>query len=345
MISGLLNCSAERVSYDYTKCEIFLNLRYNYNLKGENKLAIESRTRTPIEGTARAKVFKVITQGEAPIWDTRAIAEKAGLTTRQVTITRANLRGAGYLPKPTPELTMLTQHTHAATIFPLVKEYREMGLSPREIQLAVKIEKDRDLSDGSVHSAVVYNTRKGNLRRLSKEENHDIRTDVKMLAPEEISRNVIAILELRKRLLENNLRLPTDRLEWKTAAEAEEGFYKSRGLSSPVLTDFNREDINFANRLIWTQFVKRDNVAFFQILEKIYRPEEKKFDNFSPELKMRLEAFVSSIMQEVKERKTDLRDKFIVLGLQFGKEWFYDRGSLAVKEQKFISDKIRNGKM
>lgn len=324
-----------------------MHLRYNYNLKGENKLTIESRTRVPIEGTARSKVFKAITEHNVPISDTRAIAEESGLTTRQVTIARANLRGAGYLPKPTPELTRLTRHTHAATVFPLVKEYREMGLSPREIQLAVKTEKGIELSENSVHSAIVYGTKTGNLRRLSKEENHDIRRDanVNTLTPEEALRKTITILEFRKRLLENNLRLPTNRLEWKIAAEAEEDFYKSRGLPSPVLTGFNREDINFANRLIWSQFVKKDNNIFFQILEKIYSPEEEKFDNFSPELKIRLEAFVSTIMQEVKERKTDLRDKFVALGLQFGKEWFYNKNSLAVKEQKFIADKIRNGKM
>lgn len=181
-------------------------------------MTIESRTRSPIEGTARSKVFKVITEGRAPISDTRAIAKESGLTTKQVTIARANLRGAGYLPRPTPELTRLTRHTHAATVFPLVKEYREMGLSPREIQLAVKTEKGTELSENSVHSAVGYNTKVGNVRRLSKEEKTDIRRDVIALTPEEVLKNIIAILKLRKWLLENNLRLPTNRLEWKIAS-------------------------------------------------------------------------------------------------------------------------------
>lgn len=182
----------------------------------------ESRVRIPQEGTARFTVFKVITENIAPIWDTRTIAKESGLTTRQVTIARSNLRGADYLPKPTPELTRLTQHTQAATVFPLVKEYREMGLSPREIQLAVKIEKGISLSDNSVHSAVVYGTKKGNLRRLSKEEDYDISRDanVNTLTSEEVLKNVIAILKLRKWLLENNLSLPTNRLEWKEALAA-----------------------------------------------------------------------------------------------------------------------------
>lgn len=180
---------------------------------------IESRPRVPKEGTGRYKVYNAVTELNAPIWDTRAIAEVTGLSTKKVTIYRANLRGAGYLPKPTPELTRLTQHTHAATILPLVKEYREIGLSPREIQLAVKQEKEKELSENSVHSAIVHGTKVGNLRRLSKEESDDIRRDI-VLTPEEVSANVIAILELRKRLLENNQPLPTNRLEWKIAIMA-----------------------------------------------------------------------------------------------------------------------------
>jgi hypothetical protein len=182
-------------------------------------LTIESPIRIPQEGTGRFKVFKVITEGKAPIWDTRAIAKESGLSTRQVTIARSNLRGDGYLSKPTPELTRLTRHTHTATVFPLIKEYREMGLSPREIQLAVKTEKEIELSENSVHSAIVYGTKAGNLRELSEEEKQDIWRDanVNILTPEEASKNVIAVLELRKRLLENNQPLPNNRLEWKKA--------------------------------------------------------------------------------------------------------------------------------
>lgn len=302
-------------------------------------MTIESRTRVPIEGTARSKVFKVITEGKVPIWDTRAIAEESGLTTRQVTIARANLRGAGYLPKPTPELTRLTQHTHAATIFPLVKEYRKMGLSPREIQLAVKTEKEKELSENSVHSAIAHGTKTGNLRRLSKEENIDIRRDVNMLTPEESSTNVIAILELRKRLLENNLSLPTNRLEWKAFKDYGQ-FYELRGLPLPKLTDLNIENINFANRLIMGKFIGND-VGFFETLRQLYIYRKEDFENLSPEVKLRLEVFARAVTQEVKEGKLDLRNSFIELGLKSGKEWFYDKDSIAVKEQRFIADKIR----
>ena len=185
--------------------------------RGENKLSVESRARIPKEGTVRHKVFLAIKEGKTPIHDTGAIARATGLEVEQVTITRANLRGAGYLPKPTPELTRQTMHTSAATVFPLVKEYREMGLSQREIKLAVKLEKETDLSDENVHGALAYNTKKGNLRRLSKEEKHDIGRDSAMLTPEDVLRNVTAILILRKLLLENNLPLPANRLEWKMA--------------------------------------------------------------------------------------------------------------------------------
>lgn len=302
-------------------------------------MTIESPIRIPQEGTGRFKVFKVITEGIAPIWDTRAIAKKLGLSTRQVTIARANLRGAGYLPKPTPELTRLTQHTHAATTFPLVKEYREMGFSPREIQLAVRTEKRKELSYNSVHSAVVYATKKGYLRRLSREETSDIIRDVNILTPEESSANVIAILELRKWLLKNNQPLPTNRLEWKAFKDYGQ-FYQLRGLPLPKLTDLNKEDIDFANILIKSTIIGND-VSFFEILRQLYIDRKEDFENLSPEVKLRLEAFARAITQEVKERKLDLRNSFIELGLQSGKEWFYDKDSIAVKEQKFIADKIR----
>ena len=305
-------------------------------------MAIESRIRVPIEGTARSKVYKVITEGKAPIWDTRAIAEESGLTVRQATIARSNLRGAGYLPKPTPELTRLTQHAHAATIFPLVKEYRNMGLAPREIQLAVMMEKGIELSENSVHGSLVYSTKIGSIRRLSVEESRDIRRDVNMLTQEKTAANVIAILELRKFLLEHTLSLPTNRLEWKALKNCSQS-YELRGLPLPELTDLNKEDINFANRLIMGNIIGND-VGYFEAMRQLYIARKKDFDNLPPEIKLRLEAFARAITQEVQEKNIDLRTKFVELGLQSGKEWFYNQGSVAVNEQRFIADKIRNGR-
>lgn len=304
---------------------------------------IESRTRVPIEGTARSKVYKVITEGLTPIWDTRAIAKESGLTVRQVTIARANLRGADYLPRPTPELTKLTQHTHAATVFPLVKEYREMGLSLQEIQLAVKTEKGKELSYESVHSAVGYNTKVGNVRRLSREENSDIRRDILMLTPEQISRNVITILQLRQFLLQDNLPLPTNRLDLKVGIKKYP--YLSRGLPVPVSTDLNRKGVEFSERLIANGLIY-EGITWFEALKNMYSNSNRleDFENLSPEVKLRLEVFARAVTQEVKERKLDLRNSFIELGLKSGKEWFYDKDSIAVKEQRFIADKIRNGK-
>ena len=302
-------------------------------------MTIESRARIPQEGTGRYKVFKAITEEGIPVWNTKELAIRAGLTVRQTTVARANLRNDGYLPKPDSELTWLTQHTQAATVLPLVKEYREMGLSPLEIQFAVRREKRKELSRESVNSTVVYGTKKGHLRRLSREESSDIIRDVNMLTPEEASANVIAILELRKLLLENNQPLPTNRLEWKALKDYGQ-FYELRGLPLPKLTDLNKEDINFANRLIMSKFIGND-VGFFEILRQLYIDRKEDFENFSPEVKLRLEAFAQAITQEVKERKLDLRKSFIELGLKSGKEWFYDKDSIAVKEQRFIGDKVR----
>lgn len=206
-------------------------------------MTIESLTRTPKEGTDRFKVFKAIAEDNIPISDTRAIARETGLSRKKVTAARSNLREDGYLPKPTKELTRLTQHIQAATVFPLVKEYREIGLSLREIQLAVKIEKGTELSYESAHSAVGYNTKVGNVRRLSREESDDIKRDVNMLTPEEISENVAAILELRKKLLENGLPLPTNRLEWKTAIN------QILDLSESHLNPYSIEAMNLSNRV------------------------------------------------------------------------------------------------
>ncbi len=307
-------------------------------------MTTESLVRMPQEGTKRSKVFKAITEQKIPVWETRQIARIAGLTVRETTVARANLRSGGYLPKPDSELTRLTQHTQAATVLPLVKEYRGMGLSPLEIQLAVRREKGNELSSESVHGAVVYGTKKGHLRKLSKEETSDIKRDVNILTPEEASANVIAILELRKLLLENNQPLPTNRLEWKSFIKDYVQFYELRGLPLPKLTDLNKEDINFANRLIMSKFIGND-VGFFETLRQLYIDRKEDFENLSPEVKLRLEVFARAIKQEVKERKLDLRNSFIELGLKSGKEWFYDKDSLAVKEQKFIADKIRLGKI
>lgn len=305
-------------------------------------MTIESTTRTPQEGTGRYKVFKAITEDNIPIWNTRAIAIKTGLPRKQVTTARSNLREDGLLPKPTKELTMLTKHTQAATVFPLVEEYRKLGLSLGEIQFAVKTEKGIELSDESVHSAVGYNTRVGNVRRLSEEEKHDIRRDILLLTPEEISANVMAILELRKRLLANHQTLPANRLEWKVFIKYAQSFvsFVSRGLPLPEPTDQNKEDINFANRLIANKLIGED-IGFFETLKQLYIGRQEEFENLPPEIKLRLEAFALAITQEVEQHSTDLRNKFKELGIEFGKEWFYDRNSIAAKEQKFIAGKIR----
>ena len=71
---------------------------------------------------------------------------------------------------------------------------------------------------------------------------------------------------------------------------------------------------------------------------------QKDFDNLPPEIILRLEAFTRAITQEVQEKNTDLRTKFVELGLKSGREWFYNQDSIAVREQRFIGDKIRNGK-
>jgi len=117
-------------------------------------------------------------------------------------------------------------------------------------------------------------------------------------------------------------------------------YYLIRKLPIPALTDLNGEDISFANRLIAGNFIGKD-ISFFEILRQLYIDRKEDFENLSPEVKLRLEAFARAITQEVKERKLDLRNSFIELGLQSGKEWFYDKDSIAVKEQKFIADKIR----
>ena len=93
-------------------------------------MGIESQVRLPQEGSARLKVYRAIIEDNVPVWDTKALTSKTGLQRKQVTAARSNLREDGLLPKPTKELTKLTQHTQAATVFPLVKEYREMGLFP-----------------------------------------------------------------------------------------------------------------------------------------------------------------------------------------------------------------------
>lgn len=303
-------------------------------------MTIESRVRAPKEGSARSKVFKAITEDNISIWDTRTIARETGLQRKQVTAARSNLREDGLLPKPTKELTRLTQHTQAATVFPLVQEHREIGLSLWEIQFAVKSEKGIDLGYESVHSAVVYNTKIGNIRGLSKEEKHDIKRDILMLTPEEISGNVTAILELRKKLLENGLPLPTNRLEWKVAIE-KDYLFLSRCIPVPVITDLNIEDVNFLERLILNGIIDK-NVAWFETLKNLYKERQSDFDALPPEIKLRLEAFTQAIMQEVQENRTDLRTKFTELGEQLDREWFYNKDRIAFKEQKFIADKLRN---
>lgn len=182
-------------------------------------MTTESLTRTPKEGSNRFKVLRAITEQGIPVWDTRAIVRATELSRIQVTAARSNLRLDGRLPKPTEELTWLTQHSQAAEVFPLVKEYREMGLSLRQIQFAVKKEKGIMLSNESVHSAVGYNTRKGNIRKLSEQEEMDIKVDAQTLTQAETEDMVSAMLELRKYLLRNNHPLPTHRLEWKMAIE------------------------------------------------------------------------------------------------------------------------------
>lgn len=302
-------------------------------------MTTESRARIPQEGTKRSKVFKAITEQNIPVWETRQIARIVGLTVRETAVARANLRSDGYLPKPDSELTRLTQHTQAATVLPLVKEYREMGLSPLEIQFAVRKEKGKELSHASVHSAVVYGTKKGHLRRLSREESSDIIRDVNMLTPEEASANVVAILDLRKRLLKTNQPLPASRLEWK--ATIEENCYLSRRLSIPELKESNLKDIDFLQMLISNKLISKD-LVFFETLRQLYIDRKEDFENLSPEVKLRLEAFARAIMQEVIENNLDLRNRFRELGEQSGREWFYNTNSIANKEQKFIADKIRS---
>ena len=97
-------------------------------------MSTESKPRIPQKGTSRHKVFMAITEGQIPVTATKAIAEATDLPIRQVTIARANLRQCGYLPKPTPEMTRETMRSQAsAEMLKLVREYRDMGLSPREV--------------------------------------------------------------------------------------------------------------------------------------------------------------------------------------------------------------------
>lgn len=308
-------------------------------------MSIESeQPRIPQEGTDRYKVFIAITEEKAPVSDVRALAEVTGISTRRVTIARVGLRQGNYIPKPDPELTRLTQHTQAATTLPLVREYREMGLSNGEVQFAIKIETDKELSEESVHGAIVHNTKMGNIRRLTKEESRDIKRDVNTLSPNERLENVRAILEYRKYLSDSNLPHPVNRLEWKKDAlewknAIVEDFYESRGLRLPVLSISNSEDICFANILICNRLVD-NNLVLFEALKKIYEREQKVFDNLPPEVITRLEAFTSAALQEYNDDSTEPIAEFTKLGLQYGKEWFYNQNSIAVKGQRFIAGKI-----
>lgn len=305
-------------------------------------MSVESQSRIPQEGTNAYRVLMTIQKG-TPEWDTRTIAQHTGLRHKLVANARNNLRRDGYLPRPTPELIQQTRSQASAKVFPLIQEYRDMGFSPREIQFAVKLEKKTELSYNSAHKAVINGTKKGKVRNLSKEEMHDIRVDLNLNTPEEAFKNVAKILKLRKWLSENNLPLPTNRLEWKKAVE--EYLYKSRNLPLPSATDTNKKDMELVKMLIFNEFIERDDLSFFERLKKLYKNRYEEFEEFPPEIKIRLEAFTVVIIREVEQGKTDLKDKFIELGMQFGKEWFLDRIRTANQEQRFIADRIRSEKI
>lgn len=324
------------------------------------------REKTPREGTARNTFVRVI-EGGIGVHETRKIAELTGWTRRKVAQTRSDVQAAGMLERTTPELTTLTRHTQAATILSLIEEYRRMGLSIPEIQFAVQLEKETELSYESVKGCIIRSTRAGHLRKLDKEEISDIKKDTQRLTPEEKKENVAAMLQARSALLRNNQPLPTDRLEWKKTIMqtepvvdagltlnqavnmpepelgAEEKLYVLRNLPLPVPTDLNENDISFLNRLISNGLIDQNNLVFFKTLEDLFAKSNRQedFDRLPPEIKLRLEAFTRAIMQEVKHHSVDSRTKFTELGLQFGKEWFYNQTSTALKEQKFIADKIR----
>src|SRR3989344_5147282 len=103
------------------------------------------REKAPRKGDIQREFLTVIKEGIG-VHETRRIAERTGWTRRRVTQTRSGLQEAGKLERNTPEATTLIRHTQAATVLPLIEDYRSMGLSIPEIQFAVKIEKGVELS-------------------------------------------------------------------------------------------------------------------------------------------------------------------------------------------------------
>lgn len=176
----------------------------------------EAISRRPQEGTDRFKVYKEI-ESKPPPWDRAEIGSKTALTRKQVSIAIANLRNAGYLPRPTPKETRQSRQLALAHVLLPAKPYREMGMSIREIQLALLIREGKSFTYEQIHGAIGWGTKRGTLRKLSEEERQDIRKDSRMSSKEQVMETVSKWLMAADSLKDTTLF--ASRLEWKKAIE------------------------------------------------------------------------------------------------------------------------------
>lgn len=301
--------------------------------------------RFPRESSNRSKVLRAVNNG-FPAGDFVGISEETGLTKIKIIKTLSDLRHEGYLPRSTRDETRRLRQIAESVVFLPVKPYREeLRMSPREIEIALSIDGQKELTSVQIRAAIVYGTKHGNLRSMSKEERRDMKRDAVKLSKEQVLAMVVSWLELRDLLTKQGIAFPTDRLEWKRMAAELKNFKGREKIVSSIeplkLRKITNQDLNkimqqgeekgamsdeekhyaFAAKCL-NQGLIGENTLRWKVLGVLYEFILKRSLPESFPDRIRLEAFLYALL-ELRQGNMEVWNIYCNIGKELDPNWFH----------------------
>lgn len=173
--------------------------------------------RTPKPGSNMSIVLGFLQSGGTR----QEAANLPGFSRSKVAYTIANLRREGYYDQNLGERVREWREAVSlgrGGIWPLVREYAQMQMSPAEIREAVFLKQNRKLTPQQVNTVLPKARKRGDLPERTWEEKLDISKDAKR-PNEDIEARVELWLQVKQILDDNNLTdIPQGRADWTSLA-------------------------------------------------------------------------------------------------------------------------------